>query len=68
MFRLTVLAVDPKSVRQPLQPEGYANFLYTGAALTWSETLMGDGSVVAVVDTGVTPNVFLAHAVIGAPG
>ena len=49
-------------------PGGYANFLYTGAAKIWNDTFAGDGSIVAVVDTGTVPNTCLAQAVIGAPG
>jgi len=49
-------------------PQGYDNFMFTGAALTWDETDAGAGSIVAVVDTGTAPNACLEHAVIGAPG
>ncbi len=49
-------------------PQGYVNFLMTGAILAWEETNYGDGSIVAVVDTGTVPNTCLQHAVIGAPG
>jgi subtilisin family serine protease len=49
-------------------PLGYANFSYTGAESIWRETGYGAGSLVAVVDSGVTPNGCLAQAVIGAPG
>ncbi len=63
-----VQAVDPAAIDPGAFPEGYANFLYTGAASTWSLTGAGEGSVVAVVDTGTVPNVCLSHAVIGAPG
>lgn len=49
-------------------PDGYDNFLLTGALDVWEETGFGEGTLVAVVDTGTTPNVCLAHAVIGAPG
>ncbi len=60
---LEISSVDFKTI-----PEGYSNFLLTGAYFTWSDTYAGDGSVVAVVDTGTVPNVCLSHAVIGAPG
>jgi hypothetical protein len=49
-------------------PQGYDNFMLSGANLTWGETGEGAGSIVAVVDTGTAPNVCLQHAVIGAPG
>lgn len=65
---VTMESIDPTTVDLEALPEGYANFLYTGASLIWEETDFGEGSVVAVVDTGTAPNVCLAHAVIGAPG
>jgi subtilisin family serine protease len=37
------------------QPANYVNYLLTGAARIWGETGFGDGSVVAVIDTGVYP-------------
>ena len=49
-------------------PQGYANFMYTGAVDIWPETGAGAGSIVAVVDTGTARNFCLSHAVIGAPG
>lgn len=49
-------------------PKGYANVLLTGALEIWEQTGFGEGSIVAVVDTGVAPNAALQHAVIGAPG
>jgi hypothetical protein len=61
-------AIDPKSVDLSTLPEGYANFIYTGAVDIWNATGFGAGTVVAVVDTGTVPNVCLSHAVIGAPG
>jgi hypothetical protein len=65
---LKLTAVDPAAITGDALPEGYANFLYTGAAGIWGETGAGADTIVAVVDTGVTPNVCLQHAVIGAPG
>lgn len=65
---IDVKAVDPLTVKSIIEPKGYANFLYTGADQIWEETSYGEGSVVAVVDTGTVPNVCLSHAVIGAPG
>lgn len=59
---------DPRAIDLAALPEGYANALYTGAVLSWEETGFGEGSVVAVVDTGVVRNACLAHAVTGAPG
>lgn len=59
-----VEAVEPTTI----EPEGYANFLYTGAIDAWVETGYGDGTIVAVVDTGTVPNTCIGHAVIGAPG
>lgn len=49
-------------------PQGYINYVYTGAASTWPETGAGEGSIVAVIDTGVARNTAVAHAVIGSPG
>jgi hypothetical protein len=65
---IAVKALDPKSLDLAALPEGYANFIYTGAIDVWEATDFGAGTVVAVVDTGTVPNVCLAHAVIGAPG
>jgi hypothetical protein len=48
--------------------QGYSYFLFSQADQVWRDTSLGDGSVVAVVDTGTVPNACLAHAVIGAPG
>jgi hypothetical protein len=48
--------------------QGYGYFLYSQADQIWSETKLGNGSVVAVVDTGTVPNACLAHAITGAPG
>lgn len=63
-----VQAVDPATLDLAALPEGYASMLYTGAPLVWEDTLYGEGTIVAVVDTGVTPNACLSHAVVGAPG
>ena len=49
-------------------PAGLANFHYTGATEVWEQTGFGEGSIVAVVDTGVARNIAVGHAVIGAPG
>lgn len=49
-------------------PEGWANFLLSGAVFSWGETGYGEGSTIAVVDTGVWPSMCLDHAVIGASG
>lgn len=68
MAGVSMKAVDPRSVDLTAVPQGYANFLYTGAADVWDQTDFGAGTVVAVVDTGTVPNVCLGHAVIGAPG
>lgn len=48
--------------------DGFSNPAYTGAAQIWNQTGAGDGTIVAVVDTGVARNVVLQGAVIGAPG
>ena len=68
MKGIKVKAVDPSATKPRIQPLGYANFMYTGADQIWEATGYGEGSVVAVVDTGTVPNVCLEHAVIGAPG
>lgn len=68
MSGFEVRAVDVGEVTSVPLPEGYANFLYTGALDIWGTITEGDGAIVAVVDTGTVPNVCLAHAVIGAPG
>lgn len=65
---IKVRAVEPSALRPKVEMKGYASFVYTGAEQIWEETDFGEGSVVAVVDTGTAPNVCLAHAVIGAPG
>jgi len=60
---VTLEAVDISTL-----PEGYSNFLLSGAANVWQDTGLGEGTIVAVVDSGTAPNVCLSHAVIGAPG
>jgi len=60
--------ISPSGSKPQIEPQGYANFMYTGADLVWDETGYGAGSVVAVIDTGVARNTCLQHAVIGAPG
>ena len=66
MEGVEVQAVDPATVAA--LPEGYANpFFYTGAYDVWDIT-SGDGTIVAVIDSGTAPNACLEHAVIGAPG
>jgi len=60
--------VDLATLDLAALPEGYANFAYTGAVKVWEEIGMGDGTIVAVVDTGVFPNACIRDAVVGAPG
>ncbi|RPI80878.1 MAG: hypothetical protein EHM41_21805, partial [Chloroflexi bacterium] len=60
---VTLEAVDISTL-----PEGYSNFLLSGAANVWQDTGLGEGTIVAVVDSGTAPNVCLSHAVVGAPG
>ena len=62
-----VQAIEPAAFDGSAMPEGYANFVYTGANTVWGETGAGAGTIVAVVDTGTVPNVCLSHAVIGTP-
>jgi subtilisin family serine protease len=50
---LRLSAVEPPG--SGLRPAQYLNYLYTGAAGVWAETGFGEGSVVAVIDTGVHP-------------
>src|SRR3990172_7408514 len=61
-------AFDPQ--RALAVPSTYLNYLTSGAVATWAETGFGEGSIVAVVDTGTNPVVpCLADGqVIGAPG
>jgi len=67
MQGIELKAVDPAVIASGALPDGYANFVYTGANQVWDTTL-GEGTIVAVVDTGTAPNVCLKDAVIGAPG
>jgi subtilisin family serine protease len=62
------LPLNISSSKPNIEPQGYANFMYTGADQIWEETGYGAGSVVAVIDSGVYPNSCLQHAVIGASG
>ena len=66
--RVAIRSLDPAGLASGALPQGYANFIYTGAAGIWDQVGYGAGTTVAVVDTGVAPNVCLAHAVVGAPG
>ena len=65
---IEIKSSDPIRLDVAQSPEGYAGILYSGAISIWPETNYGEGSVVAVVDTGTAANTCLAHAVIGAPG
>ena len=53
-----------------VRPSGYLNHLLSGAAEVWEETGGGEGSIVAVVDTGTHPvePCLAGGVVIGAPG
>ncbi len=65
------MEVRPLDVRSgPVRPNGYVNYILTGASAVWPETAFGDGSVVAVVDTGTYPVApcLSSGQVIGAPG
>jgi hypothetical protein len=66
MQGVSIQAIDPANIELEGIPEGYANFLYTGALSVWGVT-MGEGTIVAVVDTGTVPNTCIGHAVTGAP-
>ncbi|NOQ39477.1 MAG: S8 family serine peptidase [Anaerolineales bacterium] len=59
----TIKDISPEEL-----PEGWSNFLLSGAVFSWEETGYGAGSTIAVVDTGVWPSMCLDHVVIGAPG
>lgn len=63
-----VHAFNAAALKGTATAKGYANFLYTGAAEIWEATGFGEGTIVAVVDSGVVRNVALADAVTGAPG
>lgn len=65
---IEIQSSDPIRHDAAQSPEGYAGILYSGAMSIWSKTNYGEGSVVAVVDTGTAANACLAHAVTGAPG
>ena len=63
--------IRPVSMGAPsaaVQPAGFFNHLYSGAAEVWNTTGFGEGSTVAVVDSGVVPNGCIGHAVTGMPG
>lgn len=62
-----LLPATAREIDVGVLPTGYANFMQTRAVEIWNEASFGEGSVVAVVDTGTAPNACLAHAVIGAP-
>ena len=68
MAGVEIQTIDPDFISSGELPEGYANVLYTGAPLVWEDTGYGEGTIVAVVDTGTAPNVCLSNAVVGAPG
>lgn len=63
-----VKSIDPAIFESTTSPQGYGDFLFSGADQIWGDTTFGKGSVVAVVDSGTVPNLCLAHAVTGAPG
>ena len=61
-------SLAPASIDLEAIPDGYFNFTFTGASAVWGETGFGEGTIVAVVDTGTVRNACLSHAVVGAPG
>lgn len=63
-----VNSLDPGTIKSDVSFQGYGGFLVSGVYEIWDETRFGDGSVVAVVDTGSVPNICLQDKVIGAPG
>jgi subtilisin family serine protease len=64
----TVKSFEPSTIESNSFHQGYSNYLFSGAGYIWDETAFGDGSVVAVVDSGTVPTVCLAQSVIGSPG
>ena len=68
MEGIDLQSVDAATIDVDTLPEGYTNFLYTGAYDVWfEEGIWGDGTIVAVVDTGTVPNTCIGHAIIGTP-
>ncbi len=63
-----VKSISPAFKLSADSTQGYGYSLFSQADQIWRDTHLGNGSVVAVVDTGTVPNACLAHAVIGAPG
>ncbi len=61
-------AIAPQTIQPSSLPAGFVNYTFTGADQVWQETDLGSGSIIAVLDTGVTPIPCLEQAVIGAPG
>lgn len=50
----TVESLDAQDIES--LPQDYYNYMITGAEDVWPETEYGDGTVVAVIDTGTYPN------------
>ncbi len=63
-----VKAIAPQTIKPSSIPAGFVNSTFTRADQVWQETNHGSGSIIAVIDTGVTPIPCLEQAVIGAPG
>ncbi|HLE14581.1 MAG TPA: S8 family serine peptidase [Anaerolineales bacterium] len=65
--KVSVNPLDGNAQPSSPLPQGFANTDYTGAQRVWQETAYGNGSVVAVVDSGTAPNLCLKNSLTGSP-